>query len=77
MEKIPDDPGRRGAVAICVRDGRMLVIRRAASVVAPITATAPIFTLLFSFIFNRKLEVFTINVVAGIIIVVIGGVLVV
>ena len=36
MHEIPDDPGRRGAVAICFRDdGRMLVIRRAASVVAP------------------------------------------
>ena len=33
--EIPDDPGRRGAVAVCVRNGRMLVIRRAPSVVAP------------------------------------------
>jgi len=32
---IPDDPGRRGAVGVVVRDGRMLVIRRAQSVVAP------------------------------------------
>jgi len=36
MHEIPDDPGRRGAVAICRReDGRMLVIRRARGVVAP------------------------------------------
>lgn len=36
MQEIPDDPGRRGAVAICLReDGRMLVIRRARGVVAP------------------------------------------
>ena len=35
MPKIPDDPGRRGAVAVCLRDGRMLVIRRARGVVAP------------------------------------------
>ena len=35
MEPIPDDPGRRGAVAIMVRDGRMLVIRRSKKVVAP------------------------------------------
>lgn len=36
MQEIPDDPGRRGAVAICRReDGRMLVIRRARGVVAP------------------------------------------
>ncbi len=32
---IPDDPGRRGAVGIIVRDGRMLVIRRSDKVVAP------------------------------------------
>jgi len=35
MENIPDDPGRRGAVAIAVREGRMLVIRRSRHVVAP------------------------------------------
>ena len=35
MEKIPDDPGRRGAVAIALREGRMLVIRRSPHVVAP------------------------------------------
>jgi len=35
MEKIPDDPGRRGAVAIVLRDRRMLVIRRSQTVVAP------------------------------------------
>ena len=41
MEEIPDDPGRRGAVAVCVRDGRMLVIRRSPSVVAPLTYCFP------------------------------------
>jgi 8-oxo-dGTP diphosphatase len=35
METIPDDPGRRGAVAIAMRNGRMLVIRRLPHVVAP------------------------------------------
>ena len=35
MEAIPDDPGRRGAVAIIVHDEHMLVIRRARGVVAP------------------------------------------
>ena len=35
MDAIPDTPGRRGAVAIIVRHGRMLVIRRALGVVAP------------------------------------------
>jgi 8-oxo-dGTP diphosphatase len=38
---IPDDPGRRGAVAVVVRDGRMLVIRRSRSVVAPLTVCFP------------------------------------
>jgi 8-oxo-dGTP pyrophosphatase MutT (NUDIX family) len=41
MEPIPDNPGRRGAVAVIVRDGRMLVIRRSRSVVAPLTYCFP------------------------------------
>jgi 8-oxo-dGTP pyrophosphatase MutT (NUDIX family) len=41
MRGIPDDPGRRGAVAVVVRDGRMLVIRRSRSVVAPLTYCFP------------------------------------
>ena len=39
---IPDQGGRRGAVAICPRDdGRLLVIRRSASVIAPLTFCFP------------------------------------
>jgi 8-oxo-dGTP diphosphatase len=38
---IPDDPGRRGAVAVVVRDERMLVIRRARTVVAPLVYCFP------------------------------------
>ena len=38
---IPDDPGRRGAVGIVVRDGRLLVIRRARGVVAPLVYCFP------------------------------------
>jgi 8-oxo-dGTP diphosphatase len=38
---IPDDPGRRGAVGVAVRDGRMLVIRRSRSVVAPLVHCFP------------------------------------
>jgi 8-oxo-dGTP diphosphatase len=38
---IPDDPGRRGAVGVVVRDGRMLVIRRSRSVVAPLVYCFP------------------------------------
>lgn len=41
METIPDDPGRRGAVAIAMRDGRMLVIRRSRHVVAPLVYCFP------------------------------------
>jgi 8-oxo-dGTP diphosphatase len=41
MQKIPDDPGRRGAVAIAVRAGRMLVIRRSRQVVAPLVYCFP------------------------------------
>jgi 8-oxo-dGTP pyrophosphatase MutT (NUDIX family) len=41
MKKIPDDPGRRGAVAITLRDGRMLVIRRSKEVVAPLVYCFP------------------------------------
>jgi 8-oxo-dGTP diphosphatase len=39
--KIPDDPGRRGVVGIVVEGGRMLVIRRARSVVAPLVYCFP------------------------------------
>jgi len=41
MEKIPETPGRRGAVAIIVQQGRMLVIRRSRSVIAPLTYCFP------------------------------------
>jgi 8-oxo-dGTP diphosphatase len=41
MEKIPETPGRRGAVAIVVRGGRMLVIRRSRHVVAPLVYCFP------------------------------------
>ena len=41
MSSIPDDPGRKGAVAVVVRDGRMLVIRRARTVVAPLVYCFP------------------------------------
>ena len=41
MDAIPDDPGRRGAVAIILRGEKMLVIRRARNVVAPLTYCFP------------------------------------
>ncbi len=41
-DPIPDQGGRRGAVAICPRgDGRLLVIRRAPGVLAPLTYCFP------------------------------------
>lgn len=41
-QPIPDQGGRRGAVAICPRhDGRLLVIRRASGVIAPMTYCFP------------------------------------
>jgi mutator protein MutT len=41
MEKIPETPGRRGAVAIIVQEGRMLVIRRSRHVIAPLAYCFP------------------------------------
>jgi 8-oxo-dGTP diphosphatase len=41
MVFIPEDPGRRGVVGVVVRDGRMLVIRRSRSVVAPLIYCFP------------------------------------
>ncbi|MFC1893453.1 EamA family transporter, partial [Chloroflexota bacterium] len=45
------------------------------SVIAPIFNTSPIFTLFLTFLFIRKLEVFSVNVIIGIIIVVVGSIL--
>jgi NAD+ diphosphatase len=41
MEKIPETPGRRGAVAIIVQDHRLLVIRRSRHVIAPLVYCFP------------------------------------
>jgi len=41
MQNIPPDPGRRGSVAILLRQGRFLVIRRAAGIVAPLAYCFP------------------------------------
>ncbi len=41
MEKIPETPGRRGAVAIVMQEGRMLAIRRSRHVIAPLTYCFP------------------------------------
>ena len=41
MKTIPDDPGRRGVVGVVMRDRRMLVIRRARTVVAPLVYCFP------------------------------------
>jgi len=41
MERPFASPGQRGAVAICLRDGKMLVIRRSRTVRAPLTYCFP------------------------------------
>ncbi len=41
MESIPETPGRRAAVAIIIHDDRMLVIRRARHVIAPLAYCFP------------------------------------
>ncbi len=48
-----------------------------ASKVAPIFAIYPVFLLTLSFLFNRKLEVFSVPVIAGTIAVIIGAILIV
>ncbi|MFC1980226.1 EamA family transporter, partial [Chloroflexota bacterium] len=47
-----------------------------ASIVEPIFAIAPVFVLTLSFLFNRKLEVFSAPVIAGTIAVIIGAILI-
>ncbi|MFC1929965.1 DMT family transporter [Chloroflexota bacterium] len=46
------------------------------SVVQPLLGTMPIFVLLFSFIMNRKIDVFTWRVVVGIVVIIIGAYLI-
>lgn len=48
-----------------------------ASVVIPIFSISPLFILILSFLFNRKLEVFTVPVIAGTIAVIAGAILLV
>ncbi|MBI4286092.1 MAG: DMT family transporter [Chloroflexi bacterium] len=47
-----------------------------ASVVVPIMYTAPIFTIFFSYLLNRKLEVFSVPVIIGMVAMVVGSILV-
>ena len=48
-----------------------------ASVVVPLISTFPVLTIVLSFIFTRKLEIFNVNVIIGAVAVVIGSILVV
>jgi len=48
-----------------------------ASVITPLVATSPVFLLVLSFVFNRKLEIFNATVIAGTIAVVAGTILIV
>ncbi|MFC1938275.1 EamA family transporter, partial [Chloroflexota bacterium] len=47
-----------------------------ASIVSPIIATSHVFLLILSFLFNRKLEIFSAPVIAGTIAVIIGAILI-
>ncbi|MFC1814342.1 DMT family transporter [Thermodesulfobacteriota bacterium] len=47
------------------------------SIVSPLVSTVPVFLLVFSFLFNRSLEVFNITVMIGTVTVVIGSILLV
>jgi uncharacterized membrane protein len=46
-----------------------------ASVVAPLVSITPVFLLVFSFLFNRKLEIFSRSVIIGTVTVVMGTIL--
>jgi uncharacterized membrane protein len=48
-----------------------------ASVITPLVATSPVFLLVFSFVFNRNLEIFNTTVIVGTIAVVAGTILIV
>ncbi|MFC1814904.1 EamA family transporter [Thermodesulfobacteriota bacterium] len=48
-----------------------------ASVISPLVATSPVFVMIFSFLFNRKLEIFSKQIIIGTITVVIGTILLV
>jgi DME family drug/metabolite transporter len=48
-----------------------------ASVVIPLISTLPVMTIVLSFIVNRKLDVFNVNIILGAILVVVGSILIV
>lgn len=48
-----------------------------ASVVSPLTSTSPVFLLIFSFLFNRKMEIFSRPVIIGTITVVLGSIIII
>jgi drug/metabolite transporter, DME family len=48
-----------------------------ASVITPLVATSPVFLLVFSFVFNRNLEIFNTTVIVGTITVVAGTILII
>jgi len=62
-----------GTLSFAANFVRYLALKLApASVVTPLASTVPVFVLIFSFVFNRKLEIFNIRVVVGAFSVVIG-----
>ena len=62
-----------GLLSFAANFVRYLALKLApASVVTPLASTVPVFVLIFSFAFNRRLEIFNVRVVIGTISVVIG-----
>ena len=67
-----------GLLSFIANLGRYVALGLApASIVTPLFSTSPVFVLLFSFVFNRNLEIFNLPVIIGIAIVVIGSILLV
>ena len=67
-----------GLLSFIANMGRYVALGLApASVVTPLFSTSPVFVLLFSFVFNRNLEIFNLPVIIGVVSVVIGSMLLV
>jgi uncharacterized membrane protein len=67
-----------GLLSFIANLGRYVALGLApASIVTPLFSTSPVFVLLFSFVFNRNLEIFSLPVLIGVVTVVIGSILLV
>jgi len=67
-----------GLLSFIANMGRYVALGLApASIVTPLFSTSPVFVLLFSFVFNRDLEIFNLPVIIGVVSVVTGSILLV